>query len=77
MTDIPTADELRAAGFAAELDAVRPRSDLAFRLLCAFNGVDPHQAPKAWHYYPNEWTADAWERVAVAALAWFESQSQT
>lgn len=67
MNDLPSPEEFRAAGF-DETAAERPRSPFAFRLLCAFNGVEPDKAPRAWRYYPNQWTADAWERVADEAV---------
>lgn len=51
-----------------------PRDEFAFRLLCAFNGVKPEQAPKAWRYFPNEWVSEAWKRVADEAMAILENE---
>lgn len=58
----PTPEDLRAAGFSGHAGA---RADLALRLLCAFNGVDPAKAPPGWKVHPNESTKAAWERVAA------------
>jgi hypothetical protein len=42
-------DALRAAGFTA--DAISyPHSEVAFRWLCRFNGVEPKDAPIAWRF---------------------------
>jgi hypothetical protein len=55
----------REAGFTA--DALRyPRSEAGLVALCAFNGIRPDQAPRGWHYWPNEGTKKAWERVIDA-----------
>ena len=56
----------RKAGF-TDAAAQYPRSEASFRLLCAFNGVDPSQAPEAWRFYPNQAMSDAWDRVAAVA----------
>lgn len=53
--------ELRAAGFSGHVGA---RDEMALRLLCAFNGVDPANAPPGWKCHPNESTKAAWQRVA-------------
>lgn len=46
-----------------------PRDELALKMLCAFNGVDPSKAPDGWRYFPNPATAKSWGRVADAARA--------
>lgn len=61
MSDV-TPEELRAAGFSGHAGE---RNDLALRLLCAFNGIDPAKAPPGWKVHPNESTKAAWERVAA------------
>lgn len=58
----PTSEELRVAGFSGHAGA---RDDLALRLLCAFNGIDPAKAPPGWKVRPSESTKAAWERVAA------------
>lgn len=58
-----TEAELRHVGFtAAALDY--PRDEASLRLLCAYNGVEPGDAPPGWWYYPNPAVRDAWRRVA-------------
>ena len=53
---------VREAGFT--LEALRyPRSYEGLIVLCAWNGIKPEQAPRGWHYWPNEGTKKAWERV--------------
>lgn len=64
---VPTEEEFRKAGFTQNA-AKYPRSEAAFRMLCAFNGVAPEQAPPAWRYYPNQSVRECWERVASVAL---------
>jgi hypothetical protein len=54
---------VRQAGF-TEAALAFPRDMLALKLLCAFNGCPPHLAPNGWHYFPNEATKKAWQRVA-------------
>ena len=61
-------DQLRACGYSG---MVGLRDDVAFRLLCAFNGADPDKAPPAWWAYPNSASKAAWERVAAEAAAIF------
>lgn len=65
----PSPSEMRDAGFTAQA-IQHPRDELAFAMLCAFNGVDPEQAPRAWRYFPNPSTEAAWKRVAEAARAY-------
>lgn len=67
-------EDLRAAGFTAEARKW-PRDEVAFRLLCAFSGVKPEQAPEAWRYFPNEWVSSAWGRVAEEAKRICEERS--
>jgi hypothetical protein len=56
---------VRNAGFTE--GALRyPRDDIGLRMICAFNGIQPEQAPRGWHYWPNAGTQKAWERVATA-----------
>lgn len=71
---MPTNDVLRAVGFTDEA-LNHPRSDLAFRMLCAFNGIAPEKAPGGWGYFPNAATQAAWERVAEAARAYCGSSA--
>lgn len=58
---------VRAAGF-TEQALHYPRSRDGLIALCAFNGIAPEQAPRGWHYWPNEGMKKAWERV-IAALS--------
>ena len=58
--------DLRAAGFSGW---VGERSSLELELLCAFNGVDPSDAPAAWRFHPNESTQNAWRRVVAIVAA--------
>lgn len=44
-----------------------PRDDIAFRLLCAFNGIEPDQAPEHFWWFHNPHMRDAWQRVADKA----------
>lgn len=55
--------DVRLAGFDTTALAF-PRDDLAYRMLCAWNGVDPSHAPNGWRFFPNEGTKKAWGRVA-------------
>src|SRR5579864_1244685 len=64
-----TPEELRAAGFAADVSPSLRRDEVALRLLCAFNGVDWKSAPPGWWVHPNESTKAAWQRVADEARA--------
>jgi hypothetical protein len=58
---------VREAGFTDE--ALKyPRSERGFIALCAWNGVEPEQAPLGWRYAPNKGTLVAWERVVAAIL---------
>lgn len=58
----------RQAGFTGAALAF-PRDQLALKMLCAFNGCQPHQAPNGWRYFPNEATKKAWTRVADVLAA--------
>lgn len=59
---------VRDAGFTT--DAFNyPRADDELKLLCAFNGIRPEQAPRGWRYYPNAGMMKAWQRVTEAARA--------
>jgi hypothetical protein len=59
--------EVREAGF-TEAALKFPRSALALRLLCAFNGAPAGwSAPRGWRYYPGLASLRAWSRVMVAA----------
>lgn len=61
MGDVPTEKEFRDAGYSAA--AINfPLSDAAFAHLCAFNGIRPDQAPRAWRYSPNATVRDYWEQ---------------
>ena len=63
-------EEFRDAGFTASAREL-PRDEIALRLLCAFNGISPEQAPPAWGFYPNPNIRDCWMRVAAEAeLLW-------
>lgn len=46
------------------------RTSLAFLMLCAWNNVDPRQAPPEWWSHPSDANRLGWERVAAAALDW-------
>lgn len=72
---VASAQELRDAGFAADANTL-PRDEQALRLLCAFNGVDPIQAPPGWWFHPNESSKAAWHRVLVAARQIVEEERQ-
>jgi hypothetical protein len=57
---------VRDAGFGPGALAF-PRSHEGLVALCAFNGIEPEQAPRGWRYWPNAGMKAAWERV-IAAL---------
>ena len=59
-----TKEELRAAGYTG-MDGLL--DEAAFRLLCAWNGVDPAKGPPAWWAAPNNASREAWKRVADEA----------
>ena len=63
-----TDEQLRQSGFMPASRAF-PRDEIALRLLCAFNGVDPKLAPPGWWFHPNGPSQDAWKRVADEAAA--------
>ncbi len=52
MTNVPTDEEFRKAGFTAEA-ANYPLTTSAVRVLAEFNGVTPEQLPQTYHYAPN------------------------
>lgn len=56
-------EEFRAAGFTG---AARnyPLNDEGFAWLCAFNGIAPEQAPRAWRYAPNAYMKEYIEQKA-------------
>lgn len=56
---------VREAGF-TDAALAFPRSRMGFIALCAWNGVDPVNAPLGWHYAPNKAALMAWERVVEA-----------
>lgn len=56
--------ELRDAGFTSAARSF-PMSDAALACLCAYNGIGPEKAPRAWRYAPNAAVRDCWERVAA------------
>lgn len=63
------ASNQKAAGSSPAGGSNLKRDELALRLLCAFNGIGPDQAPPEWWFYPNENIRDCWQRVAdVIAL---------
>lgn len=68
-----TDDQLRAVGFTSAARQY-PRDEIAMRLLCAFNGVKPGQAPPGWWFYPNNASHEAWKRVADEAKVIFQEQ---
>lgn len=73
-TDAPTKEDFRKAGMSG--DAARyPRDDLAMVMLCAFNGIEPHQAPPAWWFHPNHQSVKAWQRVADAAKKYLAEEA--
>lgn len=57
-----TDNHFRDAGFTGQARDF-PRTHRQFVMLCAFNGVDPTQAPEAWKFFPNVAAKLAWERV--------------
>lgn len=59
-----TSEQLRAAGYTC-MDGLLDAT--AFRLLCAWNGVDPEKGPPAWWAAPNNASREAWGRVAAEA----------
>jgi hypothetical protein len=77
MSDAPSPAPplFRAAGFSGAAREF-PRSELAIYLLCAFNGIERQIAPKTWEFHPNEWSRDAWERVADAAEKHFAASPE-
>lgn len=56
----------RDVGFTAKASQF-PRDELALAMLAAFNNVRPDQLTDGMHFFPNESTQKAWERVAEAA----------
>lgn len=66
-----THEQLRDAGFSG-IESYR--DEVALRLLCAFNGVDPVKAPPGWSAHPNASTRKAWERVAAEAEQIFDGR---
>ncbi len=42
------------------------RDELAIRMLCAWNNISREQAHADWNRHANQWTMDAWDRVADA-----------
>lgn len=66
-TELPTLEELRAAGFTAS--ALRyPLSEAAVRVLAFENGVLHKDVPKAWRYAPNEACRDRLENLAKSPI---------
>lgn len=43
------------------------RDELAFKMICAWNNIEPGQAPATFTVFYNTVCADAWRRVAKAA----------
>ncbi len=68
-----TDEQLHAAGFTPRCREW-PRDEVALRLLCAFNGVDPKLAPPGWWFHPGNESIEAWKRVADAAREIFSAQ---
>lgn len=50
------------------------RDELAFAMLCAFNGITPEQAPAGFRSFANPAMARAWRRVADAARAHLDAR---
>lgn len=46
-----------------------PKDELALIMFCAFNNVRVDQIRPGHHFFPNESTRAAWNRVAEAAYA--------
>lgn len=63
-----TDEDLRAVGFTS-LARDYQRGELALEMFAAWNGVTVDQMPNGFRCFPNEWTRDAWSRVADAAHA--------
>lgn len=59
-----TQEQLRDAGFSG-IESYR--DEVALRLLCAFNGIDPAKPPPGWWAHPNSSSRMAWKRVADEA----------
>lgn len=71
---IPTDEEFRAIGFTG-MARDFPRDEMAVRMFAAFVGISVEQLPSpAWKFFPNEWTRDAWTRVADAAREFITEQ---
>lgn len=66
MTRTPTHEEFRAVGYTGAA-AQYPMDELAIKMIAAWNGVRPDQLPEAFKYHPNQWSLDAWTRVAEVA----------
>jgi hypothetical protein len=47
-----------------------PSDELAIRMLCAWNNIPREQAHADWSRHANQWTMEAWERVADAVRAY-------
>jgi hypothetical protein len=52
------------------------RGEMAFALLCAFNGIRPHQAPAGFRAFHNPSMARAWRRVEDAARAFLAAEQE-
>jgi hypothetical protein len=61
---------LETTGEQPRVEARPERTSMAFLMLCAWNNVDPKDAPPDWWSHPSDANRLAWERVAKAALAW-------
>lgn len=66
-----TQEQLRAAGYTGMVGVL---DEEAYRLLCAFNGVDPAKGPPAWWAVPNNGSRAAWNRVIAEAKRIFEEK---
>lgn len=64
----PLDEDFRDVGYMPEARNFPIKDRFALTLFAAFNGVRPDQLPPAARYHPNQWSRDAWSRVADAAL---------
>jgi hypothetical protein len=53
-----------------------PRTELAMRMLCAWNNLPIGSAPPEWFAHPSDQNRMAWERVAQAAADYLEEGRQ-
>lgn len=64
--------DFRAIGYTNAARQYPMDDPLAVVMFAAWVGVEPDKLPEAMRYNPNQWSADAWARVASAARKYLE-----